>query len=168
MHMQLAILFLASMSMVLATGERGGCSLESCRQNLGVYYLPTETPGEYYMMTFHGDGTITVISSVANGDPSTQLPPSSNDNGVWTCDGPNKITVNTVRFLYSTGQTPGSVAKASSKLKFNVNGRFSGDASIILYDLKSTENQNQSQWIPVGGPYQHTVSGYKLFSACGH
>ena len=169
MQMQLAVLCLLGMSAVVATKNIGGCSLELCRRNLGVYYLPIslpQNPTEYDVVTFHEDGAFNVISSLANGNATAQIPAFSNTNGVWTCDGPNKITVNSFVFIYPIGQTPRSLGKVVFKLVFNQNGRVSGEASFTVYDLKSTENQDQSQWIPLVGPTRYNVQGYKLFNTC--
>ena len=99
MHIQLAIIYLVAVISIVATENLGGCFVEPCRQHLGVYYFvialaPNLT--SYEVATFHADGTFNTINSLADGNKFSSTPPFaaySNVNGVWECDGRNRITV---------------------------------------------------------------------------
>ena len=170
MHMQFIVLCLLSMSVVAGTGNVGDCSYAPCQQCLGVYYIILTNPSNltiYEVFTFHADGTFNGISSLSSGDPSLNppFPPYSNFDGIWKCDGHDRVVVNVFLFFYPTAVSPRSLTNGIHKLQFKSNNRVSGTLHAITYDLASTKNSNLSKWVPIGTS-DFNIEGYKLFDRC--
>lgn len=174
MHIQLAVLYLLATSVVVASEGVDGCLFEPCQRHLGVYYFvialaPNLT--SYEVATLHKDGTFNTINSLASGDslsPTPSFGPFSNVNGVWVCDGPNRINVTGSGFFYPTPIIPRNLSKGGYWLQFDGKGRVSGTGSLVNYNLASTANQDQSKWIKIFEPPAFTLEGYRLFNRCGH
>jgi hypothetical protein len=78
------------------------------------------------------------------------------------------VTANVLEFNYPTQEIPRYVSKATYNFQFNVNNQVSGTISYTDYDLASTANSDQSNWIKLAGPFQYNFQGYKLFKKCGN
>lgn len=172
MHVQLAVLCLLATSVVATSESFNGCLSGPCRQHLGVYYLvitlgPNLTL--YEVATFHTDGTFNTIDSLADGNLFAQtrsFGAYSNLKGVWECQGRNNVTANVVEFNYPTQVIPRYVSTAVFNFQFTGNDLVSGVVAYSNYDLASTQNPDQSQWIKLGGPFSFNFQGYKLFKRC--
>jgi hypothetical protein len=172
--MQLIILYLFAASVGAATENVASCLFQPCRPYLGVYYLVITLEPDltlYEVATFHADGSFQTIDSLADGNLFSSTPSFgaySNLNGVWECNGYSKITANVLEFNYPTQEIPRYVSKATYNFQFNGNNQVSGTISYTDYDLASTANSDQSNWIKLAGPFQHNFQGYKLFKKCGN
>lgn len=172
MHIDLSLRFLLAISIVTATENLGGCLFEPCRKNLGVYYLAITASQNltiYEVVTFRPDGTFDTIDSVADGNLFSSGPSFgaySSAKGVWKCNGRNGIQANTVAFFYPTPVLPRYASKAEFKLQFTGNDRLTGTLITQSYDLASTQNQDQSQWIKLFPQSNYNLEGYKLFDRC--
>jgi hypothetical protein len=174
MYIQFTVFCLFAMAVVATADKLGGCLFEPCRQHLGVYYLViTLTPNLtlYEVVTFHSDGTFNTIDSLADGNLFSSTPPFgaySNLNGIWECNGRNKITANVLEFNYPTQQIPRYVSTALYNFVFDGNDRVTGTVANNDYNLASTQNPDHSKWIKLAGPFQYNFQGYKLFKRCGN
>ena len=172
MHIQLAALCLFATGMAVVAGDFNSCLLQPCRQYLGVYYLtitisPSLNLSE--VATFHLDGSFDTIDSLADGNLYSSSPPFgaySNLKGVWNCNSRNTITMNVIEFNYPTSTIPRYVSTAVYNLTFVGNDQVIGTVAYKDYTLASTQNPDQSKWIQFAGPFQYTVTGYKLFMRC--
>lgn len=172
MHIPLIILCLFAVGVVTARRNSGECSSAPCRKHLGVYYVTISSCESNAtlnaVITYHADGTVAAIESTQDGNLSATpvKPPYSSVNGVWKCDGPNKMETNGLLFIYRAPGFPGALAESKGKVKFDGKGCVSSTLDLILYDLASTKNKDRSEWVKLAGPLQYKGEGYKLYDIC--
>ena len=168
MYSQLTVLCLLAINAIV-TSEAVSSSLSGqCQRYAGVYYLNGTASAtgtkEYEVATLFADGTFNIMNSIADGSVTPFSPAFSNGNGMWKCNGRDRVTATAFIFIYPNEVFPRNLAKAVYSFQFDRNGRISGTGDVIFYDLTSTENPDQSQWVEILSPITGVLDGYNLFS----
>ncbi|CAF0796457.1 unnamed protein product [Didymodactylos carnosus] len=147
--------------------SKHGCSNE-CYRHVGVYYLSESNSTSFGIVTFQPDGTFSAVDSTEDGNKYSTDPgdtPYSNEYGIWKCNGKNGIEATSLDFSFPSLALPcfRSVDINRYSLKFD-HDKVEGKLSYTSYKQDSL-GPNQSP-VPVYGPIEGSVQGYKVFSLC--